>query len=273
LETLWHADLDEELMMIAKLLPLIFSIILAGFSRAQGPGDFDSGSGKASEYGPRPPLSVFDPAGILMPEWVKGISDRLAAIYQKEGVDVIVVVLADVGKAPPEHVARSFAKAWCKSPIHCVVLHVPGREDSPWIVPDGKLVDRLNPEQVSLAVENAQRRAASEPKDIDKVKAAATEAADMLRFWTASAINRSEMYELETAKIRAELEAESREWKTGVIIGATAAILLVAGLALSFVNYRQRGPRYFPLPALTRRLGAPHAGGNQAVVNLGAPPS
>lgn len=259
--------------MIAKLLPLILTIVFAGFSHAQGTGDFDLRSGKAFEYGTHPPLSVFDPGGILMPEWVKGISDRLAAIYQKEGVDVIVVVLADVGKAPPEYVARSFAKAWCKSPIHCVVLHVPGREDSPWIVPEGKLVDRLNPEQVRLAVKNAQRRAASEPKDIDKVKAAVTEAADMLRFWTASAINRSEKYELEPAKIRVELGAESRGWKKGVIIGATAAVLLVAGLALLFVNYRQGSPRYFPLPALTRRLGAPHAGGNQAVVNLGAPPS
>ena len=76
-------------------------------------------------------------------------------------------------------------------------------------------------------------------------------------------------FDSETAKIRAEVEAESREWKTGVILAATAAILSVAGLALSFVNYRQRGPRYFPLPALTRRLGAPHAGGNQVVVNLG----
>jgi hypothetical protein len=80
-------------------------------------------------------------------------------------------------------------------------------------------------------------------------------------------------FDAESAKIRTELEIESREWKTGVILAATAAILSVAGLALSFVNHRQRGPRYFPLPVLTRRLGAPHAGGNQAVVNLGSPPS
>ena len=80
-------------------------------------------------------------------------------------------------------------------------------------------------------------------------------------------------FDSESTKIRTELEIESKKWKTGVILAVTAAILAVAGLALSFVNYRQRGPRYFPLPVLTRRLGAPHAGGNQAVVNLGSPPS
>jgi hypothetical protein len=260
-------------MTIVRYIPLILMILLTGPARAQGAGDFESGSRKAFEYGPRPPLAVFDPAGILMPERVNEISDPLAEFYQKEGIDVIVVVLADVGKAPPEHVARSFAKAWCQSLIHCVVLHVPGREDSPWIVPDGRLVEHLNPEQVKLAVSNGQRRAASESKDIDKVKAAANEAADMLRFWMANAIYRSEIYQLETNKIRAELKADSRKWKIGFMITVASVIPVMLGISLLFFYLRGRGPRYFPLPAYSKRLGAPYAGGNQAVVKLGSPPS
>ena len=258
--------------MIVKLLPILLALFFSGPSFAQGTGDFASGPRKVFEYGPRPPLSVFDPKGFLEPAQVKAISDPLAAFYQKEGIDVIVVVLADLGNAPPEHVARSFASAWCKSPLHCVVLHVPGREDGPWIVPNGRLVEHLNPDQVQQAVNNGRRRAASEAKDADKVRAAANEAADMLRYWMANAINRSDMIRTESGRIRTELETQSRQWKMGVMLTVASVIPLIAGMSLIIVFLRRRGPRYFPQPAARPRLGAPYAGGNHAVVDLGPPP-
>lgn len=255
--------------MIARLLPLILAILPAGPLFAQGSAEFHPALRQAFEYGPRPPLSVFDPSGYLNPELAKAISDPLEAHFKKEGIDVVVVVLPDLGKAPPEHVARSFASAWCASPIHCVVLHVPGRDGSPWIVPDGKLVEYLNPAQVQQAVADARRRAASEAKDPDKVKAAAAEAADILRYWMANALNRSEMIQDESARMRLELETRSRQWKIAAMIAVVSVIPVLAGISLLIVFFRRRVSRHFPTPAYQPRLGAPFSGGGRAVVNLG----
>ncbi len=249
--------------MLAKILLVLLTLVFSLPAQMQAAEEF--------EYGPRPPLSVFDPNGLLRPEMVKEISDPLAAIYKNEGVDVVVVVLTDLGQAPPEHVAGRFAEAWCKSPIHCVVLHVPGREDSPWILPSGKLVDHLKPEQVQQAVTNAQRRAASEPTELGKVKAASTEAADMLRYWMANAINHSAMIQTESHKMRSELEAKSRRWKTGLMVFIVSLVPFIAGISMLLYYLRKRGPGYFPNPSWQPRLGAPHAGGNHATADLGSP--
>lgn len=249
--------------MSARIFTLLFAWLLGLPCLAQEGMDF--------EYGPRPPLFVFDPGGLLEPEAVKEISDPLATLFQQEGIDVIVVVLGDLGKAPPDHVARQFAGAWCKSAFHCVVLHVPGREGSPWLVPSGKLTEMINREQIDHALEGARRRASSEPKDSDKVRAAATEAADLLRYWTANAINHSEMIQAETTRMRLELETKSRQSKIVLLAVAAAILPLVGGLWLLVTFLRNRGPAYFPQPLHQPRLGAPHAGGNHAVVDLGSP--
>ncbi len=250
--------------MIARIFPFLLAIILACPALAQAPEPF--------EYGPRPPLSVFDPSAFLNPEVVKEISDPLATILKNEGIDILVIVLADLEGAPPEHVARRFAKAWCGSPIHCVVLHVPGRSDSPWIVPAGKLIELLEPEQVRRAVEDGQRRAALETKEPAKVRAASTEAADMLRYWTNNVINRNEIMQTERTKMRVQLETKARLWRLVALLTAASLIPLVAGITLIYFWIRNRGPRYFPNRAWQLRLGAPHGGGNHAVAVIGTPP-
>jgi len=258
--------------MITKLFPVLLAILFAGPLFAQGSAEFHPAMRKAFEYGPRPSRPVFDPGEFLNPEEAKAISDPLEAYFTKEGIDVIVVVLADLGKAPPEHVARSFATAWCVSSMHCVVLHVPGRDGSPWIVAGGKLAEHFDPAQVQQAVEDARHRAASEAKDPDKVKAAATEAAELLRQWMANALNRSEMIQVESARRRLELDTKSRQWKIATMIVVVSAVPVLAGIWLLVIFLRRRGPRYFPTLAYQSRLGAPYSGGGRAVVDLGPPP-
>ncbi len=249
--------------MIARILQALFAFVLCGFALAQSPEPF--------EYGSRPPLSVFDPGGFLDPGVLKEISDPLAIIQKNEGIDILVIVLRDLENAPPEHVARRFAKAWCTSQIHCVVLHVPGRMDSPWIVPAGKLVDVLEPDQVRHAVEDGQRRAALEPKEPDKVRAAATEAADMLRYWTSNVINRTELIRTERTKMRVQLETKARLWRLAALLTVGAIIPIIVMISLIIFWFRRRGHRYFPNRAWQFRLGAPHAGGNHAVATIGPP--
>lgn len=251
-------------MKHSPLLPFLLTVLLllAG-GRASAEMEF--------EYGKRPPLSVFDPAEVLDPATAKKISDPLKALEASEGVDVIAVVLTDLGAAPPEHVAQQFAEAWCKSAIHCVILHVPGHPESPWIFPRGKLVSQMKPEEVVKAVAGAERRARAEPKDADKVRAAAIEATDMLRFWLANGVNRSERIRTHATAARLDHEMKERQRKILAVAGAAGLIPLVLIVYFGIIFLKRSGPRYFPNHAWQLRLGAPHAGGNQAVADIGPP--
>ncbi len=226
----------------------------------------------AFEYGPRPPLSVFDPSGVLRPEVVKEISDPLTAIYQKEGIDVLVIVLADLEEAPAEHVARLFSRAWSKSEIHCVVLHVPGHFESPWIIPAGKVTEVISPDQIDKLVAEAWLRATREPDDSGKIRAAANEAADMLRHWTDYVINHNELVRTERLKLLIKQEKEARMWRVGILMGLIGIVPLAGFIWLIVRFFRKRAPRCFPHRSWQPRLGAPYAGGNRAVVKIGPLP-
>ncbi len=244
---------------------MLLGLLLVVPVLAKGPMDF--------EFGPRPPLSVFDPDEILDPKVAKEISAPLAKNLAEEQVDVIVVILKDTGNAPPEHVARQFAEAWCRTPMHCVVLHLPGNSNTPWIVPAGRLITLANSGKVEQDVEDRERRARAEPDDTHKVRSAASEAADMVRYWMKDYLNRREMILTEGTRIRLEQESMTRNKKI-VFFGALAAILpFVFGITVLIRIIRRMGPGYFPNHSWQLRLGAPHAGGNHAVANLEPPTS
>lgn len=243
---------------------LLIALLLAWLPLAGRADDF--------EYGPRPAQSVFDPKGIVDPAVAKEISTSLDHIRETEFVDVMVVVLDDIGDAPPEHVANQFATAWCKTPIHAVVLHVPGNPDGPWIVPAGKLTDYLKPEIIYTAMSAAEDRAAREPDDTRKVKAAATEAADRLRFWMSTAINRTEFLKDARSRIRMEQETKARQRQIAMLTAAALAIPVLVGISALIYLLRKPSARRFPNANPPRRLGAPHAGGNHATLSL-APPA
>lgn len=251
--------------MIARLLIVLSVFLSALCPAAEKVEDF--------EFGKRPPLSVFDPKGFLDPLILKQISEPLAKVLKDEHIDVIVIILDDLGGAPPEHVARRFAAAWCDSPIHAVVLHVPGRDDSPWIVPAGKIVDTLKPEILEEKIKEAKRDASREPDEKSKVRVASTEAADMLRYWMYNAVNRSVYLQSAVAEIRAEHDKKAKQWRIAMLTAAASAIPLLFGLSMLIVMLRRPSSKRFPSTTPPRRLGAPHAGGNFAVADLGPPPS
>ncbi|MEO5917760.1 MAG: TPM domain-containing protein [Luteolibacter sp.] len=249
--------------MNVKTVIFLLAILLAVPVSANSQGAF--------EYGPRPALSVFDPDEFLDPAVVKEIAEPLAKNFKEENVDVIVVVLKDTGSAPPEHVARQFAEAWCRSQIHCVVLHVPGNPNSPWIIPAGQIIDHIRPENVEQDVNDRQRRARAEPDEAHKVKAAASESADMLRYWMKNAINHTEMLQTATTQFRLEQETNARKKQIALLATLAAILPIIAGITVCIGILRRRGPAFFPNHLWRLRLGAPHAGGNHAVSNLGPP--
>jgi hypothetical protein len=249
--------------MNPRVIPIILALLACLVSTGLADENF--------EYGLRPPKCVFDPAGVLEPDAVSEISAPLVQLKEAGLVDVVAVVLTSLGDAPPEHVARRFAAAWCSPRLHAVVLHVPGHDGSPWIVPGGDLIGVIQPDKINAAVAAAVRRATREPTDAGKVRAASVEAADMLRYWIGTAINRSEYLETERTRMRLELESKARLRRILLLSSVASIIPVLAGCTLLFVKLRPPGPRRFPETKRPRRLGAPYCGGNHAEAAIGPP--
>ena len=227
------------------------------------------------EYGKRPSNAVFDPDSLLNSRVENRLSAELAKIRAEDNVDILVVVLNDLGQAPPEHVARRFAIAWCEGPAYAVILHVPGRPDGPWIVPGGVLVDAVTTEIVREGVASTVRRVAQESKDSDKVRTAVMETSDMLRFWLGGAVIRGEQATEQRAQIREDFQKyslNSMSWRVRFLLLAAAVLTLLAVIMFFvFLIINKRKHRIFGAPLMPRRLGAPYCGGNHAVVSSGQP--
>lgn len=222
----------------------------------------------AFEHGVRPPNGVFDPLGLLDLPTLRQIEEPLPGLLHEESIEVIVVVLDNLDGAPPEFVAKRFADAWCTAPVHAVVLHVPGNEDSPWIYPHGKFLELMQSKAVSERVAQAKRNASREPTEADKVRAATVEAADMLRFWSGG----TEMFDTmvsETRKVQmSEAMAEGSVRDIRLYVYVAGGILLVIALLMLLTLRRKPKRRTFPEFQPPTRMGAPFAGGNHAVVSF-----
>lgn len=240
------------------IFAVIFSLV-AAFSTLVGQTRADS------KYGERPSSSVFDPSGLLTPREHREISEPLLKIRMNEGIDVLVIVLPEIGEAPPEHVAKGFAEQWIDNELHSVVLHVPGHPDSPWISPGEIVGVAVKSEAVEETITAAERRAAAEPDDFGKIRAASIEAADAIRYWMGGAAIRSE--EIISRRLEHQLAFEKRQrlLKLAAVLAAAAAIPLIAGIIFLYIGFKNRRPKIFPTLRKTSRLGAPYAGGNHAV--------
>jgi hypothetical protein len=244
-------------------LAVIIPAILLGVAPAMAAGGF--------VHGPRPESSVFDPSGILSAENKREISEPLDLIRASERIDILVIILPTIGNTPPQNVANSFAEAWCENEIHAIVLHVPGRHDSPWIVPSPSFRRIIRSGTLDETLRQATRRAAAEPTHHLIARAASIEAADALRHWTSGAVLSSEVRLRQQAEARLALEKRRRLIKMSVISGAGVVSFLGLALVWIFLTSRKRGSRHFPGIRVHTRLGAPHAGGNHTVLEFKRP--
>lgn len=215
-------------------------------------------------FGERPENSVFDPAGVLTPAQQIELAEPLAKVRAEEGLDVIVVILPEIDDAPADHVAAGFAEKWATANINAVVLHVPGNRESPWIFPGRVMGNLLQPEKLRQSITEAQKRARAEATDYNKVRAAATEASDALRYWMGGALMRSE--ETINRRLAAQMAFENRQRlrKLAAILGAASLIPLLLGLMFIALRVRNSRPKRFPSVRIARRLGAPYSGGSNA---------
>jgi len=216
------------------------------------------------KYGERLNNTVFDPTGVLTSKEQKLISEPLVTILKNEGIDIIVVILQDIGDAPPEHVAKRIAEQWATTTINSVVLHVPGKEGSPWIFPGTVMTSGLDPDEVKRTIVAAEKRAAAEPTEFGKVRAASIEAADAIRYWMGGAMIQTENLINRRLEWQFSVERRKRMLQLYAAIGAAAAIPILAGLLYLIIRIRSSGERKFPPIRKLTRLGAPYSGGNSA---------
>ena len=214
------------------------------------------------EFGSRPATAVLDQPAILSAARLAEITEELEKARTQEGLDVIVVILKSLDGTPPEQVAQRFAEAWCNPLFHSVVLYIPGDPAGLRIVPGGKLLRLFSPAAVRETVAQAQRRAACELKEEDHVRAAATEAADMLRILASDGT-------YWTTQRNPQLHQQKRLTWLGlpvktVLLPVTGSLLLALAVGTWLVVRRSRNNRRreFPEPVWKIRLGAPYAGGN-----------
>jgi hypothetical protein len=83
------------------------------------------------------------------------ISAPLEKILHNDRVEVVAVILKNPDGLEPEALAKSLAAAWCESPHHAVVLHIPEREGSPWIAVGGDLISSIDQHEVRDELANA----------------------------------------------------------------------------------------------------------------------
>lgn len=112
--------------------------------------------------GPRPAGALHDPSRLLNQGGAGDLFRQLGKIRGDEGVEVIAAVLTDTGARVPEEAVQDMAAAWCDAPLHAVVLHVPGRQASPWIAAGGELLSSLDPDEVRDALAGVRRDASRE---------------------------------------------------------------------------------------------------------------
>ena len=257
MESLAETDPIPQRPMKALITLLLFVLpyLVAGAEQTQ----------TGFKFGERPENSVFDPEGILTHAQQAELAGPLGRVRADEELDVMVVVLPDIGDAPPEHVAEGFAEKWATTHVNAVVLHVPGRAGSPWIFPGRVMGALLKPQTLRETIAAAEKRAAAEPTDFGKVRAASTEASDALRYWMGGAVIRSE--DLINRRLAAQMALENRQrlHKLAAVLGAASLIPLVLGVVFIALRIRNSRPRRFPSIRISPRLGAPHSGGNNAV--------
>lgn len=242
---------------ILSRLPLLFiAAVLAGLPvRAE---EF--------EYGKRPPDGVFDPMGFLSSHDLRSLSGELSMALLDDKVEVLVVILDDLDGAPAEFVARKFCKAWGSEPARAVVLRVPDRYESPWIVPTGELMDEIPPAEVQRRLREARGVVKAQTEETARLRAAATQAVMMLREWKAQA-NRQESAAQGMSGKHPEPHRKMMSLVyTYAAVGITA--LLILALVLIRILLRKPTGRMFPDFQPHPRFGAPYSGGNFAVVDL-----
>ncbi|MFK7851954.1 MAG: hypothetical protein AB8D78_13345 [Akkermansiaceae bacterium] len=184
---------------------------------------------------------------------------------ENEQIDLLIIIHPEIGDAPPEFIAKNFAEIWIESKIHAVVFHVPGNPESPWIVPSESSDSFAGSKRLKELLSEGEKRAAAEPDDFRKVRAASVEAADLMRFIIGEAVLNIENTNERKSERQLEFQSRARLLRLSAILGAVAFFVLAVGGIFLFFSSCKRRKKVFPEIRKVPRFGAPYTGGNYSV--------
>ncbi len=215
----------------------------------------------------RPPSHIFDPAKWLSPDEEDRIQNELARELRDHEIDIYIVTRAKQPIQGAKTYARTLGETWSRAPVWCVIFYVPG-DPSGFHVQAAGL--GLDPVRVNRAVAEATKRARREMNEKDRVMAAWSECAEVLRF----------MHNARDLSVDAVVEKQNErrgewiskeKWKRIIIVGLSGLIIIAAALAYYLFTGRQKKKcpaiYHFPDTAWRRRYQAPFSGGGGVVAN------
>jgi len=246
------------------LVPAILvSLLMSGLLRAQEGEQLND----ASMIPARPPGHILDLA-----RWFSGVEKEqaekgLASLYQNQQIDMYLVTRDELPPQGAEFYARKLGKAWSRSPVWCVVFHVPG--DPAGFHVEAGIVE-MNPELVDQAIAEGSKRARREATEKDRVMAAWRECSEELRFLHAMGKRYNEKRAENWDEMVKEWIADQRRKKIlkVVIIGGTFLLVVVTFVVVSLIRKKRVPKAYqFPETSWRKRYQAPHSGGGGIVAS------
>ena len=215
----------------------------------------------------RPPSHVFDPAKWLSPAEEDSIENELARELKDHDIDIYIVTRAKQPVQGAKTYARTLGETWSRAPVWCVIFYVPG-DPSGFHVQAAGL--GLDPARVNRAVAEASRRARREMTEKDRVMAAWSECAEVLRFMhNARDLSVDSLVEKQN-ELRGEWLSKEK-WKRIIIVGVMGLTVILVVVAYYVFTSRQKkkcpSVYEFPDTAWRRRYQAPFSGGGGVVAN------
>jgi len=215
----------------------------------------------------RPPSHVFDPAKWLSPDEEDSIQDELARELRDHEIDIYIVTRAKQPVQGAKTDARTLGETWSRAPVWCVIFYVPG-DPSGFHVQAAGL--GLDPARVNRAVAEASKRARREMTEKDRVMAAWSECAEVLRFMHGARDLSVDALVDRQNELRGEWISKEK-WKRIIMVGLVGFVILLAAVLYYVFTGRKKkkcpAVYHFPDTAWRRRYQAPFSGGGGVVAN------
>ena len=244
---------------------MLACLLMGGLLKAQ-----ESGQGNdVSKIPERPPGHILDLARWFSLAEKEQAEKELARLYRENQIDMFLVTRSEHPPQGAESYARSLGKAWSRSPVWCVVFHVPGDPAGFHVQAGGAY---MKPKGVDLVIAEGSKRAMRESTEKERVMAAWKECSQGLRFMHAVVKRQSEKVAEQNEVLRNEWIADQRRKKIlkVAIVGGTFLLAAVTFVVVSLIRKKSVPKSYqFPETSWRKRYQAPHSGGGGIVVSFG----